>query len=45
MLVQKRKEQLKEYEKQEKRIKEMKASGKSSKQAVYIFLLKNSQFC
>lgn len=33
MLVQKRKEQLKEYEKQEKRIKEMKASGKSSKQA------------
>ena len=33
MLVQKRKEQLKEYEKQEKRLKEMKASGKSSKQA------------
>lgn len=33
MLVQKRKEQLKEFEKQEKRIKELKASGKSSKQA------------
>jgi len=33
MLVQKRKEQLKEFEKQEKRIKELKASGKSNKQA------------
>lgn len=33
MFVQKRKEQLKEYEKQEKRLKEMKASGKSTKQA------------
>nr|QNH67963.1 ATP-binding cassette transporter subfamily F member 1 X1 [Brachionus plicatilis] len=33
MLVQKRKEQLKEFEKQEKRLKELKASGKSSKQA------------
>jgi ATP-binding cassette subfamily F protein 1 len=33
MLVQKRKEQLKEYEKQEKKLKELKASGKSSKQA------------
>ncbi|KAK7477893.1 hypothetical protein BaRGS_00030889, partial [Batillaria attramentaria] len=33
MFVQKRKEQMKEYEKQEKRLKEMKASGKSSKQA------------
>ena len=34
MLVQKRREQMKEWEKQEKRIKEMKASGKSKKQAV-----------
>ena len=34
MLVQKRREQLKEFEKQEKKIKELKASGKSSKQAV-----------
>ncbi|KAK4293874.1 hypothetical protein Pmani_033459 [Petrolisthes manimaculis] len=33
MLVQKRREQLKAYEKQEKRIKEMKASGASKKQA------------
>lgn len=34
MLVQKRKEQQKAFEKQEKRLKEMKASGKSTKQAV-----------
>lgn len=34
MLVQKRKEQLKAFEKQEKQIKEDKASGKSKKQAV-----------
>lgn len=33
MLVQKRKEQLKAYEKQEKMLREMKSSGKSSKQA------------
>ncbi|KAG7155982.1 ATP-binding cassette sub-family F member 1-like [Homarus americanus] len=33
MLVQKRKEQIKAYEKQEKRIKDMKASGASKKQA------------
>ncbi|XP_023933123.1 ATP-binding cassette sub-family F member 1 [Lingula anatina] len=33
MLVQKRKEQLKDYEKQEKRLREMKSSGKSTKQA------------
>ncbi|KAL8567046.1 ATP-binding cassette sub- F member 1 [Nucella lapillus] len=33
MFVQKRKEQNKEYEKQEKRLKELKASGKSTKQA------------
>ena len=34
MLKQKRRDQLKQYEKQEKRIKDMKASGKSKKQAV-----------
>ena len=34
MLIQKRKEQLKAYEKQEKQIKESKSSGKSTKQAV-----------
>jgi len=34
MLVQKRKEQLKEYEKQERKIKEIKATGASSKKAV-----------
>ena len=34
MLVQKRKEQLKAYEKQEKQIKDSKSSGKSTKQAV-----------
>jgi ATP-binding cassette subfamily F protein 1 len=34
MHVQKRKEMIKEYEKQEKRIKEMKASGQSKKAAV-----------
>jgi ATP-binding cassette, subfamily F, member 1 len=33
MLIQKRKEQLKEYEKQEKKKRELKAAGKSSKQA------------
>jgi ATP-binding cassette subfamily F protein 1 len=33
MLVQKRKDQLKEFEKQEKRLKELKAGGKSTKQA------------
>ncbi|KAK3088387.1 hypothetical protein FSP39_018530 [Pinctada imbricata] len=33
MLVQKRKEQMKAYEKQEKMLKEMKAAGKSKKQA------------
>ncbi|XP_041368802.1 ATP-binding cassette sub-family F member 1-like isoform X2 [Gigantopelta aegis] len=33
MLVQKRKEQLKEYEKQEKRIKDLKSSGSSKKKA------------
>lgn len=33
MLTQKRKEQLKDYEKQEKRLKEMKSSGKSTSQA------------
>jgi ATP-binding cassette subfamily F protein 1 len=34
MYVQKKKEMIKEYEKQEKRIKEMKAQGQSKKQAV-----------
>lgn len=34
MHVQKRKEMIKEYEKQEKRIKELKSSGSSKKQAV-----------
>lgn len=34
MFKQKRKEQLKDYEKQEKRLREMKASGKSSRDAV-----------
>jgi ATP-binding cassette subfamily F protein 1 len=34
MLIQKKREQLKEFEKQEKKIKELKASGKSGKQAV-----------
>lgn len=33
MLVQKRSEQLKQYEKQEKKLREMKTSGKSTKQA------------
>ncbi|XP_067940374.1 ATP-binding cassette sub-family F member 1-like [Watersipora subatra] len=33
MFKQKRKEQIKDYEKQEKRLREMKASGKSSKDA------------
>jgi ATP-binding cassette subfamily F protein 1 len=36
MYVQKRKEMIKEYEKQEKKIKEMKAHGQSKKQAVCI---------
>lgn len=36
MYVQKRKELIKDYEKQEKRLKEMKASGKSTKVAVSI---------
>jgi len=34
MFQQKRKEQIKDYEKQEKRLREMKASGKSSRDAV-----------
>ena len=33
MLAQRRREQLKEYEKQEKRLKELKQSGMSNKQA------------
>lgn len=43
MLVQKRKEQQKEYDKQEKRLKELKASGKSAKAAVITFFFKS--FC
>ena len=38
MLIQKRKEQLKAYEKQEKQIKDSKSSGKSTKQAVGLVL-------
>lgn len=34
MFIQKRKEQNKEFEKQERKIRELKASGKSTKQAV-----------
>lgn len=34
MYVQKRKEMIKDYEKQEKRIKELKSHGQSKKQAV-----------
>ena len=37
MLVQKRREQLKEFEKQERKIKELKASGASLKKAVSNF--------
>lgn len=37
MFVQKRKEMLKEYEKQEKKLKELKAHGQSKKAAVSIF--------
>ena len=47
MLVQKRKEQLKAYEKQEKQIREDKASGKSKKAAVslsYMYLMKDCLF-
>lgn len=39
MLIQKRKEQLRDYEKQEKKLKDMKASGKSTKQAVSEILI------
>lgn len=39
MLTQKRKEQLKDYEKQEKRLKEMKSSGKSTKAAVNVHFI------
>lgn len=45
MYVQKQKELLKQYEKQEKKLKELKAGGKSTKQAVsfvlfsYVFAL------
>lgn len=39
MHEQKRKEMIKDYEKQEKRIKEMKAHGTSKKQAVSDFII------
>lgn len=39
MHEQKRKEMIKDYEKQEKRIKEMKAHGTSKKQAVSEFII------
>lgn len=40
MFVQKRKEMIKEYEKQEKKIKELKAHGSSKKAAVsFLFLV------
>jgi len=42
MLVQKRKEQLKAYDKQEKQLKEDKASGKSKKQAVCTLIYTNT---
>ena len=48
MYVQKRKEMIKEYEKQEKRIKEMKAHGQSKKQAVSVawkHTSRNSDHC
>ena len=39
MLKQKRREQLKDYEKQEKRLRELKASGSSTKQAVSLTII------
>lgn len=39
MHAQKRKEMIKEYEKQEKRIKELKSHGSSKKQAVSINII------
>ena len=41
MLVQKRKEQAKAYDQQEKRLREMKMSGKSAKVAVSIHVQYN----
>lgn len=38
MYVQKQKELLKQYEKQEKKLKDLKAGGKSTKQAVRVSL-------
>lgn len=43
MFVQKRKEMIKEYEKQEKRIKDLKAHGSSKKQAVCDCLVKEKE--
>jgi len=44
MFIQKRKEQNKEFEKQERKIRELKASGKSTKQAVKFCFL-NTFLC
>ena len=41
MLIQKRRDQMKQWEKQDKKLKEMKASGKSTKQAVSQLKVKN----
>lgn len=43
MFVQKRKEQVKEYEKQEKRLRDLKAHGSSKKAAVSIYLPRLSE--
>ena len=44
MLSQKRKEQIKAYDKQEKRIKELKAGGSSKKQAVSTIVILHVHF-
>lgn len=45
MYSQKKKETIKEYEKQEKRLKEMKQQGQSKKQAVsYVFVTMNLKY-
>lgn len=44
MYVQKRKEMIKDYEKQEKKLKELKAHGSSKKQAVIIIYFVNMNF-
>lgn len=44
MYVQKQKELQKQYDKQEKKLKELKAGGKSTKQAVSMAAQPNTQF-